>query len=146
MNCKKNDAQKRKQGEFPLWHNGIVSILGALEHRFDPWCGSGLRIYCCRSCGLGGNCSSDLIPGPRTPYAKGWPKRKTKGKQGTAHYILHISACAHTCTCTLHSFQDNNDALWPVSCDCNDNGHPPTSPNMLASHGGLLPRYRAKSP
>ena len=28
---------KRKEiMEFPLWHNGIGSILGALGHRFDP--------------------------------------------------------------------------------------------------------------
>ena len=37
-----------------------------------------LRIRHCCSCGLGRNCSSDLIPGPVTPYAIGKPKMKKK--------------------------------------------------------------------
>ena len=48
--------------EFPLWHNAISSVLGALRHRFNPW-HSGLRIQHCHSCGLGHNYGSDLIPG-----------------------------------------------------------------------------------
>ena len=39
---------------------------------------SGLCIWHCRSCGLGHNCSSDLIPGPETPYSEGQPKKKKK--------------------------------------------------------------------
>ena len=39
---------------------------------------SALRIQCCCSCGLGGNCGSDLIPGLVTPYAAGQPKKKKK--------------------------------------------------------------------
>ena len=37
---------------------------------------SGLRILHCLSCDIGGNCISDLIPGPGTPYAMGQPKNK----------------------------------------------------------------------
>ena len=37
---------------------------------------SGLRIWRCCSLGLGRDCSSDLIPGPGTPYAAGWPNMK----------------------------------------------------------------------
>ena len=36
---------------------------------------SGLRIWCCHSCG------SDMIPGPGTPCAAGWPKKKKKMKK-----------------------------------------------------------------
>ena len=31
-------------------------------------------------CGIGWNCSSDLIPGPRTPYATRRPKKKKEKK------------------------------------------------------------------
>ena len=34
----------------------------------------------CPGCGLGHNCVSDLIPGPGTPYAAGWPKKKKRKK------------------------------------------------------------------
>ena len=37
---------------------------------------SGLKIRCCRSCGSGRHCSSDLIPGLGKPYASGRPKKK----------------------------------------------------------------------
>ena len=35
---------------------------------------SGLRTLCCCSCGFGCDCDLDMIHGPRTPYALGWPK------------------------------------------------------------------------
>ena len=50
-------------GSTPAWHSGH----------------SGLRIQRC--CSLGPNCGSDLIPGPGTPYAMEWPKRKKRKKQ-----------------------------------------------------------------
>ena len=37
-----------------------------------------LRIWHCCSCGLDHNCSLDLIPGPGTLYASGWPKMKNQ--------------------------------------------------------------------
>ena len=37
-------------------------------------------LTCC-SCSLGHNCSSDLIPGPGTPYASGQPKKKEEKKR-----------------------------------------------------------------
>ena len=39
---------------------------------------SGLRIWHCHNCGVDYNCSSDLIPGPGTPYAMGQLKKKEK--------------------------------------------------------------------
>ena len=39
---------------------------------------SRLRIWCCRSCGLNPNYSSDMIPGPGTPCITGRPKKKKK--------------------------------------------------------------------
>ena len=39
---------------------------------------SGLRIWCCNSCGMGLSCGWDLIPGPGTPYAAGQAKKKKR--------------------------------------------------------------------
>ena len=64
-----------------MWRNGLSSILGALGMQIQSLVQhSGLRIQCCYSCSLGCSCSSDLIPGPRTPYASGQPKKG--GKKG----------------------------------------------------------------
>ena len=41
----------------------------------------GERIQHCYSFGIGHNCSSDLIPGPGTPYAEGQAKKKKKETQ-----------------------------------------------------------------
>ena len=30
-------SKMKEKLEFPLWHNGIGSISGALGHGFDPW-------------------------------------------------------------------------------------------------------------
>ena len=46
---------------------------------------SGLRIHHCRRCNLGRSCRWDLIPGPGTPYAIGWPKKTQMHK--SAYYI-----------------------------------------------------------
>ena len=39
---------------------------------------SGLRFWCCRSCGLGCSCGLDLIPGPGALYAPGGRKKERK--------------------------------------------------------------------
>ena len=58
---------------FPLWHNRIGGVSGALGSRFDSLARhNGLRIWHCHSCSLGQNCGSNLIPGPGTPYASWW--------------------------------------------------------------------------
>ena len=65
--------------EFLMLCSGIGGVLGALQHRFDSRPQhSGLRILICRSCGLGGDCSLDLIPGLGTPYDTGWPEKGKK--------------------------------------------------------------------
>ena len=68
-----NNIEKNIHCEFPLGHNGIGGVLGALGCRFDPQPRLGI-LYC-------HSFSSDLIPGPGTPYAMGWPKRKKKKKK-----------------------------------------------------------------
>lgn len=63
-------SQNQAPWEFPLWHNGIGSISAAPGCRFHL-CHQhrGRRMRPCRSYGLA------LIPGPRTPYDIGWPKK-----------------------------------------------------------------------
>ena len=51
---------------------------------------SGLRIQCCCSGSLGHDCSSDLIPDPGTPYARGWPKKKTEKPKKLQNQIYKI--------------------------------------------------------
>ena len=69
--------------EFLLWHNGISGVLGSAGTQVQsPAWHNGLRIWHCRSCGLGPNCGLDLIPGPGTPYAVGPPPPQ---KKKTAH-------------------------------------------------------------
>lgn len=58
--------------EFPLTSNRILS-LGSTETQVrSPAQHTGIR--CCRTCGLGGDCRSDLIPGLEAPYAREWLK------------------------------------------------------------------------
>ena len=73
-------------------HSKIIAVHGVLAVvQRDPWplrstgtqvqspaWHSVLRIRHCHSCGLGYNCSWDLIPGPGTPYAVWRPKKKKK--------------------------------------------------------------------
>ena len=50
--------------EFLLWYSGIGSISVAPGCRFNTCPGTvGYRIQSCHICGIGRNCSSDLIPG-----------------------------------------------------------------------------------
>ena len=67
--------------EFLLWCNriGRIGSLGSTGTQVrSPARHGGLRIPCICSCGLGCNCSSDLIPGWETPYALGQPKKEKK--------------------------------------------------------------------
>lgn len=48
---------------------------------------SGLRIRYCSTCSLGLSYGSDLISGPRTPYATGWPKKKWMVKTNSNRLI-----------------------------------------------------------
>ena len=57
-----------QQDQKHLWSTG-TQVQSPAQH-------SGLRIWCCHSCGVGCNCSLDLIPDLETPYAKRWPKKK----------------------------------------------------------------------
>lgn len=54
---------------WELWDAGLIPCPA----------GSGKDLVC-RSCGLGGDCNSDLIHGPRAPCAAGQPKMKEKIK------------------------------------------------------------------
>ena len=71
--------------EIPIVLQQIGGISGAPGCRFDSQHG-GLRIQHCRSCGSDHNCGSDLIPGPETPYATGWPKKKKSFDDGNINF------------------------------------------------------------
>ena len=62
----------------PAVAHGIGRVSIVPGYRFCPQLSTvGSRILCYHSCiVIGYNCSSDLIPGPGTPYAMGWPKKK----------------------------------------------------------------------
>lgn len=73
----------------PLWLSGIGGVFGVVRLRFDPlaW-HSGSSIWLCSSCSLGHSFGSNLIPGPGTPSAVGWPKKKeSKNKNKTPAFL-----------------------------------------------------------
>ena len=74
---------QKRCGEFSLWRNRIGGIQSTRTQVRSPTQYSGSRIRCCHTCGLGRDCSSDLIPGPGAPYATGWPQMKKTHKQNT---------------------------------------------------------------
>ena len=49
-------------------------ILKCIDEALPLWC-SGLRIWCCHSCGVGDSRGSDSIPGPELQYATGVAKK-----------------------------------------------------------------------
>lgn len=53
---------------------------GALGRRSNPGWQSGSRTWCCRGCGVGHKCFSDLIPGQETVYVM-WDGQKEGGKK-----------------------------------------------------------------
>ena len=59
---------------------GLAVSLQSWDAVSIPSWHSGLRIWGCHSCGIGCNCSSDLIPSLGTPYAMDSQKRKKKFK------------------------------------------------------------------
>lgn len=65
--------------------------------------GEGSSIACCM-CSAGCNCSSDLIPGPVTPYAVGQPNKKKKNLD------LWFPSCHDTPGC--HSKIKITGAFW----------------------------------
>lgn len=74
----KEEHVKRYQGEeFPLGHNGIDSVSAHQDAGLIPGPAQlGWRIWPCCSCNIVCSYISDLIPGPGTLYAAGWPKRR----------------------------------------------------------------------
>lgn len=62
--------------EFPLWHNKIGCILGALGYRLDPWPGTMVKDLALLQLPLWSRFWLDLVPGQGTTYAAGGPKRK----------------------------------------------------------------------
>ena len=70
--------------EFPLWHNGICSVLGGLGCWFNTW-HSGLSIWHCCSLGLSHSCSSDLPPAWELPMPRDNQKRKKKKVSQTSN-------------------------------------------------------------
>ena len=62
-----------QQGQRCLW--------SASTRVGSPAWSSGLKDQHCPSCGVGGNCGLDQIPGPGIPYAMGQPKKQKKTKK-----------------------------------------------------------------
>ena len=89
----------------------------------------GLRIWHRCTCSLGHNFSSDLIPGPETPYAMGEPKRKIKrkifpwilsggGEQNEQDTFLDLEECPRSVHRTSNSCLDSilHPHLFSLSC------------------------------
>ena len=108
-----------------LWHNGINSVSAALGPGSIPSPAHWLRIWHCRSCGIGHDCNSYLIPGLGSLYATGWPKNKNKKnnqekfwsptlffffltKKGALTREAHFFAC--------HSSDDFQTIVWHLVC------------------------------
>ena len=66
--------------QWDWWHLGSTrtQVQSPTQH-------SGLRIWCCRSCGLGRNCSSDVIPAQELQMHKG--KQKWGEKKQNTNYL-----------------------------------------------------------
>ena len=95
--------QKEVCVAFLLWLNRIVRLCSLSRHRFDPRLGTvGQRIQHCWNCGIGRNCSLDLIPGLGTPYAAG--QQKIKKEVGVSSF------CALLC-CILFNYP-RSDAVY----------------------------------
>ena len=75
-NSNQSHKVKKCSQEFPLWHKEMGGILSTGTQVQSLAQHSGSRIWQSSSCSLGYNCGSDLIPGPGTPYAVRWPKKK----------------------------------------------------------------------
>ena len=56
----------------------VISFHMLIQYPWVPAVGSGLRVGCCCSCGIGLSCGSDLIPGPGTSYARNVGKKEKK--------------------------------------------------------------------
>ena len=67
-----------------LWHSGLMIQLVSVEVLVLSlsW-HSGLRMQCCRSCGIGCKSSPDLIYGPETSICNNNRKKQTKKKTKT---------------------------------------------------------------
>lgn len=80
------DREKRTKDIEIIFYLGVPAVaqrdlrhLGSIVMQFrSPVWYSGLRILCCRSCGLDRNYDSDLSPGWGTPHTVEWPKRKER--------------------------------------------------------------------
>ena len=78
---------------YLILQSGVPTVV-----KRDRWhlgsTGSQVHSPAWHSCGLGHDCGLDLIPGPGTPYAEGWPKMKKKRKKLHVLYwrlSIHIS-------------------------------------------------------
>jgi len=72
-------SRKGKEIEVPTvaqWNRWSLGSSGTRV--WSPAWNSGLRTQGCRSCGVGHNRGSGLIPGLEIPYAMGQPKKKKK--------------------------------------------------------------------
>ena len=59
--------------------------------------------------GIGCNCGSGLIPGPGTPYAMGWPKKKKK----IFFNLGYFSVCSF-CSCEVNNGKISHGDLQQI--------------------------------
>ena len=70
-----------------LWSSccGVAELVASLQCQDESLIAGRVqwvkRTQHCCSCSLGHNCISDLIPGPGTPCAVGWPRKKIKKEE-----------------------------------------------------------------
>ena len=88
--------------EFLLWCNRIGNVSAAPRHRFNPQHSIGSILYCHRY-SIGHNYGLDLLPGPGTPYAARWPKKKKNTIYiiNTFISIFCVYVCVYKC---MHIF------------------------------------------
>ena len=89
---KNKTKQNKKTKEFPLWNIGIKQChCSARTHVQSLAQHSGLNLH--YGCSIGCYCSSDLIPGPRTPCSMGQPKKEKMKSWSSlmAHWVRDLA-------------------------------------------------------
>ena len=85
----------RKRKTITMWYH--LNVESKIWHTLEVpmWHNSRLRIWCCRSCGSGCNCSLGLIPDPRTSTCCGCRQKKKK-EGGTGEPIYKTKTDSQT--------------------------------------------------
>ena len=82
----------------------------------------------CHSCSIGHDCGLDLIPGPGTPYAVGWPKKKKEEE-------VEREDCCHVLPWCLPHMMSCHPRTLLQTCKC---PHPSDTTVSVADSGLFL--------